>query len=358
MSLPTKEILAIGPSLVDVNALMPDTAYLECCDLVDASPGDWRRISDPETADRLFSQVTGQRIGSIATGQELICPNGTMTISAGSTGLGMLSAMSADSRARAAYLSTVGFSGDKQDPMSGIFSASLRNGGILHLPQRAEGFNPLGFVLSGSNIAEKLLCMHPGVANELTDKAKIAEINPTFVIVDSYELQEGPIAEMLKDLIESGRYNIGLSLGNHSIIHGKVREVIRYFIKTKKLAALCGNKQEFEALYPELDADASTKQAFGEHPVHSTVDHVLMTYGPYGVIARSKCEIAEEKAFPVDPSKICNTSGAGDVTAGAFYEGILTGEDLSETLKNATRLASQVLQLPGSNGVNVNGKLI
>jgi sugar/nucleoside kinase (ribokinase family) len=339
-------VVGVGPSLVDVGAKLPDSQYLECCDILGASPGEWRRIEDAERVEKLLRTLTNTAFKNISLVDSLNRqPN--RSVVAGSSVLGMLGAMPPAVRSQSAYVSTYAMQEKAPDPLSVFFSESVKAAGITHSYQRIQGRNPVGFVLSGSDNPEKTLGMYPGVANELEDY-DMEKLRPELIILDTYELLEGEMARYLDATISSGEHRIALSLGNHTILEGRVRDKLRGYITKGRIDVLCGNTAEYQKLYPELDPVMATKDGFRSHPVRENIPYVLMTHGEDGVIASWNGTVVDTPAPDLDRSSIVNTSGAGDVTAGIFCVGILEKDACEETLLKAAHYASQVLQIQGS----------
>lgn len=341
-----KRVVGIGPSLVDIGAKLSDQDYERCCTILDAEPGDWRRIEDSERAEQILRTISGAALHSVSFMENLNNSTET-TIVPGSSTLGMLGAMGTELRTDAAYVSTLAVRDKSLEPLSAFFNGAVTAAGIEHGYQTIEGRNPMGFVLSSTSTAEKILGMYPGVANDLHDY-DLASLHPDLVILDTYELLEGEMAAYLNEVICSGEYRIALSLGNRTILNGSVRDTIREYIATRKIDILCGNVDEYQELFPELDAELTTKEGFRTHPIKDYIPFALMTMGEEGSVAAWNGRIVEGLPSPIDNSRIINTSGAGDVTAGVFCSGVLRREDSKETLRKAAFYASQVLQIQGS----------
>jgi sugar/nucleoside kinase (ribokinase family) len=341
-----KNVVGFGPSLVDIGAKLPQKEYEECCDILDVRPGDWSRIERPEQADQLLRAISGAAIRETFSLENLHA-NPNITVTPGSSILGMLAAMPPDIRSSASFVSALATQRDTIEPMSSFFTKAVEATGITHHYQEVKGYNPLGFVLSSESDPDKVLGMYPGVATKL-EGYDLASLRPDLVVLDTYELLEGKMAEYLDSVIRSGEFRIALSLGNHTILNGETGDKIREYIATGKIGILCGNSIEYQTLFPELDSKLATKEGFRSHPIREYVPFALMTMGEDGAIASWEKQVVALNAPPIDPSEIVNTSGAGDVTAGVFYSGVLTGKDPEETLQRAAYSAGLVLRNPGS----------
>lgn len=335
----------ITPSMVDVSAKLPDETFAKCLTILDAEPGDWRSVESSDQADELLSVIAGTESADVGT----LCSKDGVTVVAGSTILGMLTAMPPTIRQHSSLISAVAHQEGELDPLASIFSNGVRAAGLHHEGHAAEGRNPLGFVLSSINNSEKVLAMHAGVGADLQETSldEGAQRN-CLVIIDAYELRAGKIGAYLEKLLSSREHRVALSLGNRTILNGDLRDRIRRHIANGALTAICGNEEEFQALYPELDTSMTSVEGFREHPLRDAVPFILLTRGENGLSTSWDGEHADAPAHPLHPSKLVNTSGAGDTSAGVFYGGILTGAEPTDTLRKAAYLATHVLQVPGS----------
>lgn len=340
------EVVGFGPSLVDISAKLDSAAFESCQEILDAEPGDWRSIDSDSTLQNLLRIIAPEILNLDARASDFNS-RGDIVLVAGSTTLGMIAAMSPDTRSRATYVSTLAKRGTTMDPFSEFFKKSVAEMGITHEYKEIEGNNPIGLVLTSGGIVEKILGMYSGVAN-LLDSHTVDAHKADCVLIDAYELQNGPISVHLDSLIQDPESKVALSLGNHSILTGDLKNRIRDYIKNGRLYAICGNDEEFAQLYDELDAAIIEHENFEEHPVHNEVPYVLLTRGPAGISAQWNSDFFSVPAHPLPANRIVNTSGAGDTSMGVFCEGIITNSDPKETLKKAAYMATKVLSVPGS----------
>ena len=336
-------VVGIGPSLVDIGVSLSDEHYTECCTVLGVQPGDWTRIADADKFAALTSVLTAEETPS-GHFLNVLQDQHEATINAGSSTLGMISAMSPEMRTHAAMVSALAENAGTPDPLSIFFRAAVQSVGSRHYGRVYTGHNPVGFVISSESTPEKVLANYPGVANELEDY-DVKALQPELLILDAYELQVSKLGTFLDQLVQSGEFRIGLSLGNHSILTGELRDRIRQYIAGHKINVLCGNDTEYRALYPELEKGLATAAGFRSHPVLSDVPFAVMTFGEQGMVAQwDGNKIVSTPADTVEVYHIKNTSGAGDTTAGVIYEGILSGSEADETLRKAARMAAKVLQ--------------
>jgi sugar/nucleoside kinase (ribokinase family) len=343
------EIAAIGPSLVDISAKLPDHRFRQCLRLLNVEAGDWRSLASFEAVLDLVQILSERPVKSMQEFQRFLQHGlaGHATVHAGSTTFGMLSAMPKQVRQKSAYFSGLGALSDGTlDPLSVVFASALEEAGVRHHASILPGYNPVGFVLSAMSNPEKVLAMFAGVTS-LYDGQAIRDLSPSVLIIDSYELVRGPLAVTLTDFIDSSSAKIGLSLGNAQILEGEVVARIRSFLEAGKIWALCGNSVEYSKVFPEA-AWCRLPQQFAKHPARDLVSYALFTAGARGMASHWRGSFAWLPGQPIPVDRIVNTSGAGDAAAGAFLAGAHVGDDQLDVLFSARELAGRVLQEPGS----------
>jgi sugar/nucleoside kinase (ribokinase family) len=337
------EVVGLGPSLVDIGIELPHDQYQECQQILGVEPGGWSLIETGSELHQLFDAV-GLESDQLS---ELQRRQGISIVAGGSV-LGMLGAMPPERRGNSRLMTALAEQEGRLDPMSSFYMDAVSQVGLSHQYQLINGHNPVGFVLSSTATSEKILAMHPGVATELNTPYESTNGQPKLVIVDAYELRDGKLANMLDDIVMSGEFPIALSLGNHTILRDKLRERIRNYVETGKLFALCGNEEEFQRLFYELEEEQVGEDGFRQHPVKDQVPYVLLTRGPKGLSTHWDGHFADVPAAPIREHEIVNTAGAGDTAAGAFFNGILARAHPKETLERAAYLATNVLRVSGS----------
>ncbi|MEU3454693.1 carbohydrate kinase family protein [Micromonospora sp. NPDC006766] len=335
-----QHIVGLAPSIVDIAARLPADTWRHCLALVGAQPGEWQRI-DVKVASSLLAVILGADVNDVLRqGDRALSPD--LAIRPGSTVANALAAMPARSGLRRTFVSTVGVHGDVLDPLSGFFRTSIEAVGIEHHVVPVVGDNPMVFVLSSHDQAERTLAMFPGVADELSH-VDLDILSPTLVLVDAYNLGSHAFGRYLDRLIESKRYPVLMSLGNHTILTGDRARRVRSYIGTGCLTALCGNVQEYGALYPEVgQGDEHVERLLDQVAV--TVPYALVTMGAGGMAATWEGHQTRVSAIPVRRRQIVNTSGAGDAAAGMFAAGIVSGDAPEETLRRAAVSAMHTLR--------------
>ncbi|MFC4018688.1 carbohydrate kinase family protein [Micromonospora sp. GCM10011542] len=340
------DLVAFGPSLVDIAARLPQDRFDSCGLLLGATAGEWRRIHDYGTVRLLIRELTGRDIPLGAELPTLLARLG-LAVTAGSSTLGMLSAMPAEVRRSSTYVSSVGCTEGVLDSFSRFFISSLEAAQVQHRYFLAEGRNPIGFVLSSSTNPEKMLAMYPGVA-ERFDGFDLTGLSPQLILLDTYELLGGELSQFLHQCISRTVTPIALSLGNRHLLHGHLRRQLRRYVSARRLTILCGNAEEYEALFPEVDPALCRPSGFRHHPIRQVVPFALMTFGTQGLACHWDGHYVFADAVPIAPSQIVNTSGAGDTAAGVFCSGVLRGDPPQQTLDTAAELSAHVLQVHSS----------
>jgi sugar/nucleoside kinase (ribokinase family) len=339
-------VLGFGPSMVDVCVPLDPAQYQASHELLGVDPGGWRLIEDSSTVDQLL-QIVGAEGASLG----LVGHAPGLSVAAGSSILGMLGAMPPHIREKSVLATTLATREGQVDAWSAYFVKSLGHTGITHHATLVEGRNPLGFVLypeGEGGGTEKTLAMHPGVAQAMSEYERLEEVDADLILIDAYELKDGQLSGLLDQIITSGEYQVALSLGNHTLLESGLHARVRKYIDDGHILAVCGNEQEYQVTFPELDPAQTSREEFPDHPVSQKVPYVLMTRAENGMDSFWEGKHVRTKAHPIVPEAIVNTSGAGDTVMGAFCGGVISGDDPGDTMAKAAYLASEVLSIPSS----------
>lgn len=329
-------LAAVGPSLVDLNLVISDTRFDAVCRAWDIAPGGWREIATAGELAALLSDLGAPDVDqAFADGAAL----GVKV--AGSTTLAMLAVSMPRARRNYSYVSTLGVDNGRLTFLSAFYHRAVRHLGIAHRYGVAEGETSVGLVVAGQTRKDKLLFFSPGVSRSALAPSAIPPCD--LLIVDAYELRVGDLAACLDQIILSGEFRIGLSLGNAAILHGDLLSRLLHYLRSGKIFALVGNEVEYRALLSAADDDTVDPA-----DVDDLVRFALMTRGPAGMVAAWDGQSVSVPAELVDPARIVSTSGAGDAAAGVFFAGIAEGADPTATLARAARSAAGVLQLQTS----------
>lgn len=335
--------VAFGPSLVDVCVSLKQEPFEECMREFDIEPGGWRRLESEHGLESLVRIICG---GQSLT-DFIASPPENSSVVAGSSVLGMLAAFKPEHRAESKLVtaSAVDTEG-RPDRLSAFFSTQVGKMSIEHCSVPVPGINPVGFVLNSEVNPEKILINYPGVTTEV-DEYEIQDRQDALVIVDAYELQAGKLGKFLCELIDDGGHKVALSFGNQNILQDGLANSIRSFIESGKLFAVCGNENEYGVLYPG-EEDLLYAGGFAGHTIPKNVPYSLLTHGPRGLTASWDGRTYNAPARYLPEESICNTSGAGDTSAGAFLSGIIAGSDATETLERAAFWATETLKTNSS----------
>lgn len=339
-------IVAFGPSLVDISAKLPDHDYIRCCGTLGLEIGGWCELEDFSIVRNLITMLTGS---NVEEGVELlsVLGSGKTDLTAGSSTLGMLSAMPPAVRRRATYISTLGRLEGRPDAFSIFFKQAVLTTGIAHMSSIVDGYNPVGFVLSSLRDPERTLAMHRGVALRFKG-CDLQSMDPSLIVLDAHELVAGELAEFLDDVVNSRRWRIGLSLGDQALLCGEVLGRIRSYLFAGKLWIISGNEDEYRALFPELQPELASPTGFMDHPIRHHAPYALITFAERGLAAHWRGSFCQVAGTMVDAEDIVNTSGAGDTAAGAVFSGALFGHPVSVVLHKADDLARRVLKVRSS----------
>jgi hypothetical protein len=334
--------------MVNVWATLPDHRFAELRSRFGVVPGDWIQVKDYEVARELLRLV-----GAGGAAESVTDPRGALSarcvqhgISAGSSTLGMLSAMPGSLRRQAVYASATAVLDGGIGSFSSYFATEVLKTGASHLAFMVNGYCPVCFVVSGQCNSEKMLISYAGVSDQFAG-CDVGILSPDLIVIDSYELLAGPLAEFLHILICARRYKIALSLGSHIILRGKLLERARCYLERRLIYILCGNTREYQAVFPELGG-ALTDSQFRDHRIGRLVPYALVTDGPRGMAAYWGGTYVHRVADVLNPDEIVNTAGAGDTAAGVLCASILQGLDPADALTLACDRARQVLTVGAS----------
>lgn len=335
--------------MVDVSCSLSEKQFARCGDLLEIQPGGWAKIESSELLHALLAEldIPSHNIEALHRSMQ----QGKCAIAAGSSILGVLSAVDPGLRRQSMLASGIAINEKGNDPFFDYFHNATTEMDIRHVGQTIPGRNPMGLVLTTVENKEKMLATFLGVSPDFDAHATMEQVQTEYVIVDSYELQHGTLGTSLEKIIASGRFKVALSLGNKSILdanEGALQTSIRRYIGAGQIHVICGNREEYLALFPETPLQGTLVDWFREHPVHNQVPFSLLTDGAEGLVGNFEGNIIAVPAEKVSSQDIVNTSGAGDTAMGAFCDGIIRGRDLPTTLRRATTLAAKVLQTSSS----------
>ncbi|MCZ7422962.1 PfkB family carbohydrate kinase [Verrucosispora sp. WMMA2121] len=332
----TKQVVGIGPSIIDVAAQLPELDLSKCLETLSLKPGQWRRI-DYDAVQSLLEIILGAD-ALLASAAGLPA---NVVIRPGSTIANALLAMPGDDSLRRALITSIALDSGGIDPMARRFSDDIQAAGITHHGVPVAGRNPVAFVLSSQQRTERTLAMFPGVADELKG-FDLSSLSPDLVMVDAYNLGDHPLGRWLDRVITSRTFQILLSLGNYNILTGHLARRILSFLDAGCLTAVCGNLSEFRSLFGGFGGGSESVSALVER-AGTAVPYVLLTQGRDGMMASWQGQRIAMPATWMHRAAIRSTAGAGDAAAGVFAAGILRRQEPTEVLKGAASAAAQAL---------------
>ena len=318
-------LAGIAPALSDILIVSDDYTYQKLLELLNLSPGEWFPVSSIDELESILLRLPLK--------DQLLL---NQTMKAGSSILGIMSSMSSSIREQSCIITSVGNSEDFVSQLSiETFTRATDKLRVRHKTYNANGSNPVGLVLTSESSPEKVLFTYKGVSHQLRISPK--ELDSEYLLVDAYELTEGQIAESIDDLIRSRKYKVILSLGNISILKGKLLLQLQDYIKNDMIHCLSGNKDEFDKFCPQLKSYADIRNV----ELFNHVPYILFTLGKIGMVGYFHNEMIFHKAYPA--KKIISTSGAGDIALGVFVSGIIKKVPHNKIMKDCAYYASKIL---------------
>lgn len=329
-------LISVGPSLVDITIQMSDDDHKILMQRNSFKTGGWYSFSNFQDFDQVFKDIFQSYVPSNSHDLLDLISKFNSNISAGSTNLGLLSALPNQIRNKTAFISTIGKINGNTDAISNIFTSWLLNLGIEHISIPIQGLNPLGLVITSDNDPEKTNINYLGVSRDLSH---MPQIKSDYLYIDAYELTSGKISHTIDDIVRSDKYKICLGLGNKSILEKDMISKIHSYMINNHIAIMVGNEDEFKKIYP-----FSNVMDIRMYSIFSKIRYMLITSGDKGLFGVFEDEIIFQKSYPT--MKLVSTSGAGDIAAGVFISGIINNDDHKEILDNASFFSMKILEIP------------
>ena len=318
-------LAGIAPALSDILFLSDDYTYHKLLELLKLSPGDWYPVSSIEEFENILLRLPLK---------DQLPLNQSMK--AGSSILDAISAFPRELREQSCMVTSAGNSNNSISQQSiNTFTITATRLGIHHKTIITNGSNPVGLVLTSEHSPEKVLLTYKGVSHQLRISSE--ELDSEYLLIDAYELTEGQIAESIDSLIRSKKYKVVLSLGNVSILKGKLLLQLQEYVKSNMIHCLSGNKDEFDKICPQLRTYADIRNV----DLFNHVPYILLTLGKKGLVGFFHNEMIFHKAYP--SKKIISTSGAGDIALGVFVSGIIKKVHHDKIMKDCAYYASRIL---------------
>lgn len=318
-------LAGIAPALSDILFLLDDYTYHKTLELLKLSPGEWYPISSiKELEDILLSLPLNYQLRL------------NQNMKAGSSILDVISAFPRELREKTCIVTSAGNSNNPISQLSiDTFTKTAARLGIYHKTIITNGSNAVGLVLTSDHSPEKVLLTYKGVSHQL--RISPEEMGSEYLLVDAYELTEGDTADSIDSLIRSRKYKVILSLGNTSILKGKLLLQLQKYLKSNMIHCLSGNKDEYDRLCPQLKIYSDIRNV----ELFENVPYILLTMGKKGLVGFFHDEMIFQKAFP--SKEILSTSGAGDIALGVFISGIINKIPHNEIMKDCSYYASKIL---------------
>lgn len=318
-------LTGIGPALSDILFLSDDYTYHKTLEMLKLSPGEWCPISSINELESILSSLPFKDQLQL-----------NQAMKAGSSILDVISAFHRELREKTCIVTSAG---NSYNPISRLsmdtFTKAATKLGICHKTIITNGSNAVGLVLTSEHSPEKVLLTFKGVSHQLRISSE--ELHSEYLLIDAYELTEGEIADSIDSLIRSRKYKVILSLGNTSVLKGKLLLQLQEYIKSNMIHCLSGNKDEYDRLCPQLKIYNNIRNV----ELFENVPYILLTMGKKGLVGFFHDEMIFQKAFP--SKKILSTSGAGDIALGVFISGIINKIPHNEIIKDCSYYASKIL---------------
>jgi sugar/nucleoside kinase (ribokinase family) len=257
--------------------------------------------------------------------------------------------------ALAALGARVGYIGRVRDDQLGqVFTHDIRAAGVTFLnPPAASGPPTARSLIFVTSDAQRTMNTYLGACVELSpadvDEALVAAASITYL--EGY-LWDRPAAKAAsRKAIEichraGGRF--ALSLSDAFCVdrwRGEFRELI-----ASEVDILIANEGELLSLYEVESFDAALQRARAE------VWCAALTRGPRGSVIVRGAEVHVIDAVP--PSRLVDTTGAGDLYAAGFLYGLTHGLDLGDAGRLASACAAEIIAQYGARAERPLGELL
>lgn len=311
-------ITAVSPAFSDGLIHLDEEKYKNISSYLRCKPGDWVELKSMNEIHKVLE----------------ICQGTQIEFNAGSTLLGTLSALPIELRKQSLLITSKGTSNEYISQMSfSKFREAAKALSLQHCFLEVSGTNAVGMVFTSPNNTDKLLAIYKGVSHNLVISE--SDVCSEYLLVDAYELNGGPISDSIDRLITSHRYKTVFSLGNSSILQGKLLNQIISYLKKGLIYCLAGNKDEIESLSGGMNIMNFISNEYMKH-----IPFILITLGEQGMIGSFHGTTYFQNAKKT--GNIVSTSGCGDISLGIFLSGIVNNENPIQILEKAAYYASTI----------------
>jgi sugar/nucleoside kinase (ribokinase family) len=312
-----RELLGIGQGLVDLQAKIPHDALSP----LGVSLGASIFVEEARQAELLNGlKELGHTVG--------VRPGGSVANSA---------ALIAQLGGSAAFTGRIG-----DDSAGAVLCHDFASVGVrLGAPLVVGGRTGTVLVVT-TPCGERSMLAHLGCSNQFSladvDLSRAKKSYAVFLEGYLMAVSEESRAALLTTAQESSRHGsiVALSLGASSLVEGRKKEFQGMLPHT---GLLFGN---------EAEACALTGKASGAEAIQALstqVPRVVVTCGAEGALISEHGKIEHVSAYP---TKVVDTTGAGDAFAGGFLYGMLEGHSATRSAAFGNFLASKVVAIAGA----------
>jgi len=226
------------------------------------------------------------------------------------------------------------------DELGNKYEKSLINEKVKYFYKKKNEVIPTGTCLILiTPDSERTMCTFLGVAGKISDKDidENAVKNSELIFLEGYLWDEGEPKKAFEKAIQNSN-KVAMSLSDLFCVERHKPQFLD--LVKNKLDIVFANEQEFTALigankFEEIITFCSLLNKL-----------IIITRGDKGAIAIQKNEVVE-CAIKKDLS-ILDLTGAGDLFAAGFLDGILKKNTIKECLEKGTEMSSKVIQKIGA----------
>lgn len=308
-----KKIIGIGNSLTDILVRIPDDRLLA---MLGYGKGSMNLISESkmrEIEDSIRNESKEIRSGGSAAN----------TIHALAT-LGI----------PCAY---IGKTGDDETGLH--FKAQLNDAGVTMMDVE-NGTAPSGrcYVMITPD-GERTFATYLGSALELDAQDLKPEYFEGYDLlhIEGYLLQNRKLIRRAMEIAKMKSLTVSLDLASYNVVLANLEEIRN--ICMEHVHILFANEEEGKAFSGEESDELILEQMAGNCTVS------ILKLGPRGARLKQQEKVTR---FPAIPTKVLDTTGAGDIFAAGFLAGYANDRDMKISLSWGTELASEIIQVLGA----------
>jgi len=315
MSAPTHDVIGVGAAIVDIIARIDDGILVD----QDLSKGAMTLV-DEAGSDAIYDAL------------------GETTERSGGSGANTLAALGALGR-------KVAFIGKRRDDKFGeIFAHDIRaTGAAFDSPAATTGEATARCLVMVTPDAERTMATYLGVSGDLgPDDIDAGTVSGGGILYLEGYLWDKPAAKdafhRAMDIAHEAGRKVALSLSDPFCVD-RHRDSFREIV-ANKIDVLLANEAELLSLYETEDLHRALDAVAGD------VDIAAVTRGAEGAVIVSGTERIEVPAESV--AALVDTTGAGDLFAAGFLNGMATGQPLATCGAMGCAAANVVIQVLGA----------